>query len=49
MDKLLSDSPAEAFDYWQEAVSRWDWTRAKLEDPSLESLIAAATAVGGLG
>jgi len=44
MDKLLSDSPAESFDYWQEAVSRWDWTRAKLEDPSLESLIAAASA-----
>jgi thiamine kinase-like enzyme len=43
MDKLLSDSPAEAFDYWQEAVSRWHWTRAKLEDPSLESLIAAAS------
>jgi thiamine kinase-like enzyme len=49
MDKLLSDSPAEAFDYWQEAMSRWDWTRAKLEDPSLESLIAAASAVGGPG
>ncbi len=49
MDKLLSDSPAEAFDYWQEAVSRWDWTRAKLEDPSLESLIAAASARSGPG
>jgi len=42
MDALLTDSPAEGFDYWQEASSRWDWTRAKLEDPSLESLIAAA-------
>jgi thiamine kinase-like enzyme len=42
MDALLSDSPAEGFDYWQEASSRWDWTRAKLEDPSLESLIAEA-------
>ncbi len=49
MDKLLSDSPAEAFDYWQEAVSRWDWTRAKLEDPSLEPLIAAASARPGPG
>jgi len=44
MDRLLSDSPAEAFDYWQEAVTRWEWTRAKLADPSLESLIAAASA-----
>jgi thiamine kinase-like enzyme len=44
MDALLTDSPAEGFDYWQEASSRWDWTRAKLEDPSLESLIAAASA-----
>jgi hypothetical protein len=44
MDALLSDSPAEGFDYWQEASSRWDWTRAKLEDPSLESLIAEASA-----
>jgi thiamine kinase-like enzyme len=44
MDALLSDSPAEGFDYWQEASSRWDWTRAKLEDRALESLIAAASA-----
>jgi thiamine kinase-like enzyme len=44
MDALLTDSPAEGFDYWQEASSRWDWTRAKLEDSSLESLIAAASA-----
>jgi thiamine kinase-like enzyme len=44
MDGLLTDSPAEGFDYWQEASSRWDWTRAKLEDSSLESLIAAASA-----
>ena len=32
MDALLTDAPAEGFDYWQEASSRWDWTRAKLED-----------------
>ena len=44
MDALLTDSPAEGFDYWQEASSRWDWTRAKLESSSLESLIAAASA-----
>jgi thiamine kinase-like enzyme len=42
MDALLTDAPAEGFDYWQEASSRWDWTRAKLEDSSLESLITAA-------
>ena len=42
MDRLLSDSPDEDFDYWQEAATRWDWTRAKLDDPSLEPLIAAA-------
>ena len=49
MDALLSDSPAEGFDYWQEASSRWDWTRAKLEDPSLESLIAAAARLTAVG
>ncbi|HEY2688380.1 MAG TPA: phosphotransferase [Streptosporangiaceae bacterium] len=49
MDKLLSDSPADEFDYWQEAMSRWDWTRPKLEDPSLEALIAAAAAPPGPG
>jgi len=43
MDALLPDAPAEGFDYWQEASSRWDWTRAKLEDPSLEHLIKAAS------
>lgn len=47
MDALLTDAPAEGFDYWQEASSRWDWTRAKLEDASLESLIAAASACAG--
>jgi thiamine kinase-like enzyme len=47
MDALLTDAPAEGFDYWREASSRWDWTRAKLEDASLESLIAAASAPAG--
>jgi hypothetical protein len=42
MDAPLPDAPAERLDYWQEASSRWDWTRAKLEGPALESLIAAA-------
>ncbi len=44
MDRLLSDSPDESFDYWKEAVDRWDWTRAKLEDPGMEGVIAAASA-----
>jgi thiamine kinase-like enzyme len=44
MDRLLSDSPAESFDYWEEAVKRWEWTRRKLEDPTLESVIAEAGA-----
>ena len=35
MDKLLSDSPDESFDYWDEAVQRWHWTRAELDDPGL--------------
>ena len=30
-------------------MSRWDWTRPKLEDPSLEALIAAAAAPPGPG
>ena len=42
MDKLLSDSPDESFDYWDEAVQRWHWTRAKLDDPGLGTLIARA-------
>jgi thiamine kinase-like enzyme len=42
MDKLLSDSPDESFDYWDEAVQRWRWTRARLDDPGLGALIAQA-------
>jgi thiamine kinase-like enzyme len=48
MDALLPEAPAEGFDYWQEASSRWDWTRAKLEDPGLGALIAAAGGPGKL-
>lgn len=47
MDRLLTDSPADGFDYWQEAANRWDWTRAKLTDPSLESMITDASAPRG--
>ena len=42
MDRLLSDSPDQSFDYWQEGVDRWNWTRKKLDDPNLEEIINAA-------
>jgi thiamine kinase-like enzyme len=42
MDRLLTDSPDTSFDYWQEAVDRWDWTRRKLEDPDLPKVLEAA-------
>jgi thiamine kinase-like enzyme len=42
MAKLLSSMPAETFDYWNEAVVRWDWTRTKLAAPDLDTTIAAA-------
>jgi len=42
MDQLLSDGPDESFDYFAEAVSRWNWTRRKLEAPDLPSVIADA-------
>ena len=43
MDRLLSDSPDGSFDYWKEAVDRWNWTRAKLEHPDLNDVIASAS------
>ena len=43
MDALLPEALAEGFDYWQEASSRWDWTRAKLEHPDLGTVIATAS------
>jgi hypothetical protein len=42
MDWLLSEGPCDSFDYWDETVKRWDWTRAKLEDPTPEQLISDA-------
>jgi thiamine kinase-like enzyme len=42
MDRLLSDSPDQSFDYWQEGVNRWAWTRKKLDDPNLAAIIRAA-------
>lgn len=45
MHCLLPEAPAEEFDYWAEASSRWDWTSAKLEDGSLDALISRAAEV----
>ncbi len=42
MDRLLPFKPDASFDYWAEAVSRWNWTREKLESPELDWLIATA-------
>jgi hypothetical protein len=39
MAQLLPEMPDDDFDYFQEAVSRWEWTRAKLEAPDLGSTI----------
>lgn len=47
MDQLLPSKPDESFDYWAEAVSRWNWTRAKLESPELDWLIATARSGAG--
>jgi thiamine kinase-like enzyme len=46
MAKLLSSKPAETFDYWNEAVIRWEWTKQKLVAPDLDTTIAAAAATG---
>jgi thiamine kinase-like enzyme len=43
MDRLLSDSPDESFDYWQEAVDRWDWTQRKLDDAGIGAVIDTAS------
>ena len=42
MGRLLSDAPDQSFDYWQEGVDRWVWTRKKLDDSDLERVISAA-------
>jgi thiamine kinase-like enzyme len=44
MDRLLTDSPDQDFDYYQEAVSRWLWTKQKLDAPDLGSVIDDARA-----
>lgn len=42
MDRLLSDSPDQDFDYWLEGSNRWDWTRKKLVADDIEQVIQAA-------
>jgi thiamine kinase-like enzyme len=43
MAQLLPEMPDDDFDYFQEAVSRWEWTRDKLDAPDL------GAAIEGLG
>jgi thiamine kinase-like enzyme len=43
MDRLLSDSPDPSFNYWDEAVKRWNWTRRKLEDADIGTVIDTAS------
>jgi thiamine kinase-like enzyme len=35
MDGLLGEKPDADFDYFQEAVDRWEWVAARLADPAL--------------
>lgn len=42
MDRLLTSSPDQSFDYWGEAVDRWNWTRHKLDDAGIGAVITAA-------
>jgi thiamine kinase-like enzyme len=39
MDQLLTEKPAGDFDYFQEGVSRWEWTRERLDAPDLGACI----------
>ena len=39
MDQLLESKPDADFDYFQEAESRWEWTRGKLDAPDLGAVI----------
>jgi thiamine kinase-like enzyme len=42
MNALLSPKPDPAFDYWGEAVSRWQWTLRQLEDQHFGALLDRA-------
>jgi thiamine kinase-like enzyme len=39
MDQLLLEKPDADFDYFQEGVSRWEWTRERLDAPDLGACI----------
>jgi thiamine kinase-like enzyme len=39
MDQLLTEKPDGDFDYFQEGVSRWEWTRERLDAPDLGACI----------
>lgn len=39
MDGLLPVKPDASFDYFREASDRWDWARARLQEPGLEACI----------
>ncbi len=39
MDQLLEEKPDGDFDYFQEGVSRWEWTRERLDAPDLGACI----------
>ncbi len=41
MDQLLPEKPAGDFDYFQEAVDRWEWTRRHLDASDLGDLIGS--------
>lgn len=43
MGALLPEAPDEDFDYFAEAVSRWNWTQEQLDDANVSALIAAAS------
>jgi thiamine kinase-like enzyme len=39
MDALLPVKPDAGFDYFREASERWDWARARLQEPDLDVCI----------
>ena len=45
MHYLLPEAPAEGFDYWAEADSRWRWTRAKLDSDDMSLVLKEAAGV----
>jgi thiamine kinase-like enzyme len=47
MHYLLPEAPAEGFNYWAEAESRWRWTRSKLDADDLPQVMSLASGVSG--